>query len=350
MCRESVGTGLIRVAAPVQCGAAAARLWSRGPRPPHTPSPPLDPPNKFARCQQIGRVDAEILAAVRQQSTSGSRARQDLSSAKHTIEELFGRVRDIQRKAEQSEVMVQEICRDIKKLDYAKKHLTSTITALRRLAMLVNAVGACWSQAGCTLTAARVLVEWGDGGITVLALGCATTTDCQQPQTSATMTSKSRRVGRQQAHRAACHHPPLPLLPSIVTADQLQLAVERHEYAEAAHLLEAVQQLSSHFQSYVHIPKVRRSRETEELFSCAFYLHLCALPPAGWQAWGSWPWGAPTAAPASCSESCKPLRCGRRRRELRSCDLTVCCPYHQVAMWSPLHPAWPGRWRRSRGG
>jgi len=37
----------------------------------------------------------------------------------------------------------QEICRDIKKLDYAKKHLTATITALRRLSMLVNAVGAC---------------------------------------------------------------------------------------------------------------------------------------------------------------------------------------------------------------
>ncbi|GAB4819166.1 hypothetical protein N2152v2_006212 [Parachlorella kessleri] len=128
--------------------------------------------------QKISRVDAEILGAVRQQSTSGSRARQDLSSAKATIDELFGRIRDIQRKAEQSELMVQEICRDIKKLDYAKKHLTATITALRRLAMLVNAV------------------------------------------------------------------------------DQLQLAVERHEYAEAAHLLEAVQQLSSHFQSYAHIPKV----------------------------------------------------------------------------------------------
>lgn len=38
--------------------------------------------------------------------------------------------------------MVQEICRDIRKLDYAKTHLTHTITALRRLAMLVNAVGA----------------------------------------------------------------------------------------------------------------------------------------------------------------------------------------------------------------
>lgn len=128
--------------------------------------------------QKVARVDTEILAAVRAQSSSGGRARQDLGAAKATIEELFSKIRDIQRKAEQSELMVQEICRDIKKLDYAKKHLTATITALRRLSMLINAV------------------------------------------------------------------------------DQLQLSVERHEYAEAAHLLEAVQQLSSHFQSYVHIPKV----------------------------------------------------------------------------------------------
>ena len=38
-------------------------------------------------------------------------------------------------------VAVQEICRDIRKLDTAKGHLTATITALRRLAMLVAAVG-----------------------------------------------------------------------------------------------------------------------------------------------------------------------------------------------------------------
>ena len=57
------------------------------------------------------------------------------------IQELFAKINEIRRKAEQSEVMVQEICRDIKKLDYAKKHLTYTITALRRLAMLINAVG-----------------------------------------------------------------------------------------------------------------------------------------------------------------------------------------------------------------
>ena len=59
---------------------------------------------------------------MRQQSTSGSRARQDLSSAKHTIEELFGHIRDIQRKAEQSELMVQEICRDVRRLNKNDPH------------------------------------------------------------------------------------------------------------------------------------------------------------------------------------------------------------------------------------
>lgn len=46
------------------------------------------------------------------------------------------KIREIKSKAEQSETMVQEICRDIKKLDFAKKHVTTTITALNRLTML----------------------------------------------------------------------------------------------------------------------------------------------------------------------------------------------------------------------
>ncbi len=75
--------------------------------------------------------------------------RQDLDKSKMEIQELFGKINEIRRKAEQSEVMVQEICRDIKKLDYAKKHLTYTITALRRLAMLINAVGKLPSIAVC---------------------------------------------------------------------------------------------------------------------------------------------------------------------------------------------------------
>ncbi|XP_076921561.1 vacuolar protein sorting-associated protein 53 A-like [Bidens hawaiensis] len=89
---------------------------------------------------EIRVVDAEILAAVRQQSNSGTKAKADLAAATHAVEELMYKVREIKTKAEQSETMVQEICRDIKKLDCAKKHITTTITALHRFTMLVSAI------------------------------------------------------------------------------------------------------------------------------------------------------------------------------------------------------------------
>lgn len=89
---------------------------------------------------EIRRVDSDILAAVRQQSNSGTKAKEDLASATHAVQELMHKIHDIKTKAEQSETMVQEICRDIKKLDFAKKHITTTITALHRLTMLVSAV------------------------------------------------------------------------------------------------------------------------------------------------------------------------------------------------------------------
>ncbi|THU51537.1 hypothetical protein C4D60_Mb06t32080 [Musa balbisiana] len=111
---------------------------------------------------EIRRVDASILVAVRQQPTplsffsshqwgsfhghlsnlsnSGTKAKEDLAAATHAVQELMHKIHEIKTKAEQSETMVQEICRDIKKLDCAKKHITITITALHRLTMLVSAV------------------------------------------------------------------------------------------------------------------------------------------------------------------------------------------------------------------
>uniref|UniRef100_A0A2P2LZH0 Vacuolar protein sorting protein n=1 Tax=Rhizophora mucronata TaxID=61149 RepID=A0A2P2LZH0_RHIMU len=85
---------------------------------------------------EIRRVDAGILSAVRQQSDSRTKAKEDLAAATGAVEELMYKIREIKTKAEQSETMVQEICRDIKKLDFAKKHITTTITALHRLTML----------------------------------------------------------------------------------------------------------------------------------------------------------------------------------------------------------------------
>ncbi|KAG1348016.1 hypothetical protein COCNU_06G018450 [Cocos nucifera] len=73
-------------------------------------------------------------------STSGTKAKEDLAAATRAVQELMHKMHEIKTKAEQSETMVQEICRDIKKLDFTKKHITITITALHRLTMLVSAV------------------------------------------------------------------------------------------------------------------------------------------------------------------------------------------------------------------
>jgi hypothetical protein len=89
--------------------------------------------------EQMTALDEEILQTVRQQTTAGSHARKDIESGKAAMRDLFEKVHDIKAKAERSQQMVHEICRDIKSLDYAKRHLTQTITALKRLQMLVTA-------------------------------------------------------------------------------------------------------------------------------------------------------------------------------------------------------------------
>ena len=127
---------------------------------------------------RVRRVDDEILAAVRSQSTGGARAKADLAQAQSAIGSLEQRVADIKRKAETSEATVREVCADVKKLDFAKKHLTSTITSLRRLSMLVSAV------------------------------------------------------------------------------DQLESFVSSRAYKESANLLDAVNELAAHFETYSDVPKV----------------------------------------------------------------------------------------------
>ena len=53
---------------------------------------------------------------------------------------LFVRIRDIRAKAELSEKMVQEITRDIKSLDVAKKHITESIKSLNHLGFLLRSI------------------------------------------------------------------------------------------------------------------------------------------------------------------------------------------------------------------
>eukprot|EP00899_Mesostigma_viride_P016160 jgi/Mesvir1/24545/Mv21883-RA.1 len=157
---------------------------------------------------KIRSVDARILQSVRQQSTSGTKAKADLEEAIQAVQQLFSRIKEIKQKAEQSEVMVQEMCRDIKKLDFAKKHLTTTITQLRRLSMLVSAV------------------------------------------------------------------------------DQLEAMAEGREYHRAAGLLEAVNQLATHFEVYEDVPQISQLRtrygQLKGVIRAHIFEDFSCLTASGW--------------------------------------------------------------------
>ncbi|XP_059486427.1 vacuolar protein sorting-associated protein 53 homolog [Neocloeon triangulifer] len=90
--------------------------------------------------QKILSIDEDIRTVVRNQSRVGKDGKAALADAQKVIEHLFVQVRDIKMKAEQSEAAVQQITRDIKQLDCAKRNLTSAITALNHLHMLAQGV------------------------------------------------------------------------------------------------------------------------------------------------------------------------------------------------------------------
>ena len=89
---------------------------------------------------QIQDIDEEIREAVQAQSHIGEQATNNLMDAKQSIFELIEKVGEIQGKAKHSENMVQMICDDIKRLDIAKNHLQTSITALEQLQILITAV------------------------------------------------------------------------------------------------------------------------------------------------------------------------------------------------------------------
>lgn len=90
--------------------------------------------------QRIGELDDDIFQAVREQAVAGKQVAQDIADCKEAIKGLCRKIQDIKSKAEESEVMVKEICQDIRQLDTAKRHLTTTITALKRLQMFVTCI------------------------------------------------------------------------------------------------------------------------------------------------------------------------------------------------------------------
>jgi hypothetical protein len=117
--------------------------------------------------QKIKHTEDITFAAVREQVSAGAKGRHELDQSKRAIavgqreretetvsrrsiyssfinrsilfhasftssQQLLGKITEIQTKAEKSEKMVTELCRDIRVLDHGKKNLTKTMTTLRR--------------------------------------------------------------------------------------------------------------------------------------------------------------------------------------------------------------------------
>lgn len=98
------------------------------------------PALRNAVSERMERLDERISTALQRQSETADMTRRHVQDAKSSVASLEKRIRLVQSKASQSEQAVLEITKDMKRLDCAKRHLQRTITTLKRLHMLVNAV------------------------------------------------------------------------------------------------------------------------------------------------------------------------------------------------------------------
>ena len=73
-------------------------------------------------------------------SSSTNAAKRGVVSATAAVQDLFTKVNAIKDKATQSEVMVQEICSEIRGLDYAKRNLTDSMRALHNVHMITSSL------------------------------------------------------------------------------------------------------------------------------------------------------------------------------------------------------------------
>ncbi|THC93914.1 hypothetical protein EYZ11_006596 [Aspergillus tanneri] len=84
-------------------------------------------------------LDNDIAMLVEDQVVSNSESVERIQTAKADLTELFKKIDDVRDRASSTEQAITEMTADIKQLDNAKKNLTQSMTALKRLQMLTTA-------------------------------------------------------------------------------------------------------------------------------------------------------------------------------------------------------------------
>ena len=85
---------------------------------------------------QITEVDDQLKEVIRDQAYAAETARIQLDAINEKSSCLIDRIGSVKETAASSESLVKTGCTEIRKLDTAKKNLTFSITALKRLIML----------------------------------------------------------------------------------------------------------------------------------------------------------------------------------------------------------------------
>ncbi|KAJ5077222.1 vacuolar sorting protein [Anaeramoeba ignava] len=78
-------------------------------------------------------LNHQIQESIHNQTKSGIESKNYIDQTKTVIQELFEKLIEIKTKSEQSGFVIQEICKDIKTLDIAKKNLKITVDVLNSL-------------------------------------------------------------------------------------------------------------------------------------------------------------------------------------------------------------------------
>jgi hypothetical protein len=89
---------------------------------------------------QIELNDEDILSVLRTQGQRASTAHQELTTTKKDIGHFHDTMGQILEEANKTQSKVDVICKDIRAMDYAKKHLTQSISVLENFGTLTVAL------------------------------------------------------------------------------------------------------------------------------------------------------------------------------------------------------------------
>ena len=114
--------------------------------------------------REVEKLDKEILEDIHEHALLNKKTKAELENSHSLTQGLISEIKSIQQKSLESEAIVQEMCKDIKTLDLAKRNITLSINCLRKFADLISSLEALKkaTQEGSYRTASSILLSIND--------------------------------------------------------------------------------------------------------------------------------------------------------------------------------------------